>query len=61
MTQTPNDELKKFYLVLQKTYKHTGFTLTTDLLFKLPSDKNTVKNFVIGMAYRSLQGVFLFL
>ena len=31
-------------LVLQETWKHTGFALTMELLFELSFDKNILKN-----------------
>lgn len=31
-------------LVVQETYKHTGFALTIELLFELSFDKNVLKN-----------------
>ena len=31
-------------LVLQETYKHTGYALTIELLFELSFDKNVLKN-----------------
>ena len=32
-------------LVVQETYKRTGFALTIELLFKFSIDKNVLKNF----------------
>ena len=31
-------------LILQETYKHTGFALTIELLFEISFDKNILKN-----------------
>ena len=50
-----------FRLVFQKTYKRIGFALTTELLFEHSFEKNVLKNLTIGLAYRPLQGVFLYL